>query len=345
METEALTGILAKELCDSVEGITKIGGGANSRVYRVLCRNGGKFAVKEYFRNQADSRNRLETEFSSLEFLRRNAITAVPEPIAAFPDRDIAIYEYVEGELIDAQDADADDVLDLIGFLASLQRLTDASGSDRIAPASEATFSFAEIVDNLQTRWDRFEMLSRGEDVDRQAEKFLTGELERFLQNTLNELTEHLLDMDMGYEEQLSKRFRTLSPSDFGFHNAVRRGKEIVFLDFEYFGWDDPAKTVVDFVLHPGMRLSEDRKRQFVERFLTEFSHDTQLKSRVRLSYPLYGVKWCLILLNEFLPADLARRKFSGKVESAGERKEIQLEKSVNMLKRIRDDEPHFPYF
>ena len=49
---------------------------------------------------------------------------------------------------------------------------------------------------------------------------------------------------------------RTLSPSDFGFHNTLRRPDgELAFLDFEYFGWDDPAKTITDFLLHPGMQL------------------------------------------------------------------------------------------
>src|SRR6185503_11886129 len=39
-----------------------------------------------------------------------------------------------------------------------------------------------------------------------------------------------------------------LSPSDFGYHNAVLADDETVrFFDFEYAGWDDPAKLVCDF--------------------------------------------------------------------------------------------------
>ena len=49
------------------------------------------------------------------------------------------------------------------------------------------------------------------------------------------------------------QRLRVLSPSDFGFHNALRRPDgTIVFVDFEYFGWDDPAKMMADAMLHPG---------------------------------------------------------------------------------------------
>ena len=49
-------------------------------------------------------------------------------------------------------------------------------------------------------------------------------------------------------EEELGPADRVLSPSDFGFHNALldRQGN-VRFFDFEYAGWDDPAKLVCDF--------------------------------------------------------------------------------------------------
>src|SRR4029077_9202981 len=38
-----------------------------------------------------------------------------------------------------------------------------------------------------------------------------------------------------------------LSPSDFGFHNALVDGGRVGFVDFEYAGRDDPAKLIGDF--------------------------------------------------------------------------------------------------
>src|SRR6266480_4587472 len=62
----------------------------------------------------------------------------------------------------------------------------------------------------------------------------------------------------------LPQASRILSPSDFGFHNAIRRPDgTLAFVDFEYFGWDDPAKTIVDFLLHPGMSVADTLKRRF----------------------------------------------------------------------------------
>jgi len=46
-----------------------------------------------------------------------------------------------------------------------------------------------------------------------------------------------------------------LSPSDFGFHNAlVDPSGALSFLDFEYAGRDDPAKPVSDFFCQPKCR-------------------------------------------------------------------------------------------
>jgi hypothetical protein len=70
----------------------------------------------------------------------------------------------------------------------------------------------------------------------------------------------HQLPFDTPVEE----RWRSLCPPDFGFHNALRRASgELVFIDFDYFGWDDSVKVTCDFLLHPGMRLFRDVEAAF----------------------------------------------------------------------------------
>jgi len=50
---------------------------------------------------------------------------------------------------------------------------------------------------------------------------------------------------------------------------------------------------------------------------------------------PVYGIKWCCILLNEFLPAAAARRAFSvGKIKSTA-RKVRQLQKSRELFSTL----------
>ena len=105
----------------------------------------------------------------------------------------------------------------------------------------------------------------------------------------------------------MSKLFK-LSPSDFGFHNALLVDKKIFWLDFEYFGWDDPAKTISDFLLHPAMNLKEKQKMVFEKEMLQQFMDSKLMLDRYLLLLPIFGIKWCLILLNEFLPDRYAMR-------------------------------------
>jgi hypothetical protein len=143
----------------------------------------------------------------------------------------------------------------------------------------------------------------------------------------------------------LAPALRTLSPSDFGFHNAIRRvdGK-LIFVDFEYFGWDDPAKTISDFLLHPAMALSPAQGEEFVALCLDAFNDD-DLPARLRAFYPLFGLKWTAILLNEFLPGGWSRRLFSG-VDAAEERAYLrgQLDKAERYLEAAIGADDEFPY-
>ena len=96
---------------------------------------------------------------------------------------------------------------------------------------------------------------------------------------------------------------RTLSPSDFGFHNAIRRaGGGLAFVDFEYFGWDDPAKTIADYLLHPAMALGDALKRRFADQVQAAFGElPGSPRARAWCIHGL-GLKWALILVNDFLP-------------------------------------------
>jgi hypothetical protein len=197
-----------------------------------------------------------------------------------------------------------------VDFMIALQALSQAEGARAIADASEACFSFAAIGRSLDAR------LATLRAVPDEAPG--SAALRRFLDQRFDPLRaavavwcDAALRDDAALAGELPQRDRILSPSDFGLHNALRTADgRLVFVDFEYFGWDDPAKTIVDFLLHPGMDLTADRKRQFADAMISRLPQP-QLVRRARLVYPLFGLKWCLILLNEFVPQYLRRRAFA----------------------------------
>ena len=63
--------------------------------------------------------------------------------------------------------------------------------------------------------------------------------------------------------------------------------------------------------------------------------HVDAVLDRVALLWPAYQIKWCCILLNEFLPEGQARRRFSDADRLASRQPAIQLQKARSLLARI----------
>ena len=76
----------------------------------------------------------------------------------------------------------------------------------------------------------------------------------------------------------------------------------LYFLDFEYFGWDDPIKLICDFFWHPGNNVSKKLKNRFLNKTINLFSKNYKnFKNKLYVLLPLYGLRWCLIILNCFV--------------------------------------------
>jgi hypothetical protein len=142
----------------------------------------------------------------------------------------------------------------------------------------------------------------------------------------------------MNFSTPMAIETRTLSPSDFGFHNARRRADgSLVFLDFEYFGWDDPAKLTADILLHPGMVLSAEEDKRFRRGLAGINREDETYGARLSALWPLFGLRWCLILLNEFLPERWLRRAYADGGRDRETARARQLDKAEAMLRRVEE--------
>ena len=316
------------------------GGGRNSRVYRLTLESQACYALKVYFRHASDGRARMETEFASLAFLWENGVRNIPRPVAASQKDGSAVYDWIEGRAIGPQEVTPEAIDAAVGFLVRLADLRGRPGSGSLGPASEACFSGGTLLENLRQRLAPLRERADGSGLS----AFLEGEFVPALEWISDWSRRRGGEM---FERELDGHARTLSPSDFGFHNALENSTgEIFFLDFEYFGWDDPAKTICDFLLHPAMVLPAALKRQFAKGAVQGSSWCGGLARRVEAFYPLFALKWCLILLNEFLPEQFLRRCFAGMSEEERSGKQAeQLTKAENMLRTTLTEYEHFPYF
>lgn len=344
---EAMKHVATRLLSGPVSSIEPIGSGRNSQVYRLTDSNSQTYALKAYFRHASDKRDRLRTEFSSLQFLWESGVRDVPQPLVADWKAGCALYEYIDGHKI-ASDAISDADIDVaVRFLACLKGLKGRDGSDHLLPASEACFSVQAIVESIRRRLRPLREQREDDGPYVRLYEFLDDHFAPKLEEVVHWVQASLSRAHMSFELDIDLAERTLSPSDFGFHNALKRDNgRIVFLDFEYFGWDDPAKMTADVLLHPAMNLADSLKRRFAHGIRHSFADYPHLARRVEIVYPLFGLKWCMILLNEFLPEQFMRRQFAG----MGDRDQValqmeQLAKAKRMLQTISDDYERFPYF
>ena len=319
---EALQGE-AERLCGgTVERLEDVGGGGNSRVYRIVS-GGTSYALKRYPAPGNDPRDRLRQEFEALRFVAQHLPGRVPAAIGYDTAARLALYEWIDGEPIVPQ---PDDLRAAVDFAAALHALRDDPAATLLPRASEAIFGNADLLEQLDARFARLRAHASGE-----------PRLQALLDAVAAEL-ELRRGLDPAFAT-LEPAQRTLSPSDFGFHNALRRADGgIVFLDFEYFGWDDPVKLAADFVWHPAMALRPEARRWFAAAIAKVYAADPAFGKRLRAYEPLIALRWIAIVLNEFLPAVWERRRHGAGGGSWAAAKQRQLSKAEALLARLQGE-------
>lgn len=327
----ALEKVAAALAGRSVQALLPVGRGANSRVYRVDA-GADRFALKAYPRPSGDGRDRLGAEVGALEFFRRHGLSAVAGPVAADREAGFALFEWIEGEAI--TNPGPADIEAAAAFVERLHGLAAAAGAEGLPPAAEACLSGAEIAAQIERRRAR---LAAAAPARKDLADFLGGDFTPVFAAALARAKAGFVAAGWDFAADIGPTRRTLSPSDFGFHNAIRRPDgTLAFIDFEYFGWDDPVRLVADFLLHPGMELAPPLGRRFLDRTRAIYGGDENFSRRLDLLFPLVGLRWGMILLNEFLPEGWSRRTFAG---AAPNREEVLARQMTKARRRLRSVE------
>ena len=288
--------------------IEPVAGGGNNRVYRVQSA-GRDGLLKAYFQNPADPRDRFGTERAFYEFLWRNGVRRTPEPLGWDSAERLGLFTFVSGRKLRAEEVAHEHVGQALDFVIELNRGRTEGGARQLPLASEACFSVAEHLALVERRVARLEQIETSTALEREAAAFVADELKpAWLSISAAILSQLTAD------RALDQAQRCLSPSDFGFHNAIRANDgRLRFLDFEYAGWDDPSKLICDFFCQPEVPAPARMFERFARTVLSEFPNPEIHLARARLLLPVYRLKWVCIMLNEFLPVGSTRRAFSRK--------------------------------
>jgi hypothetical protein len=315
--------------------LTALAGGMNNRVFRVEIDGGAPLVLKGYFHDPRDPRDRLATEWNFLTFAWARGVRAIPEPLAHEPASHIALYGFVSGTKIAAGAVTDAHVAAAADFVLAIN--APPRTPTMLPPGSEACFSLAQHVATVSRRVDRLSDLAPDAPLRTQAECFVADRLRPVWRGIEARIDREARTNRFSFDQELDPADCCLSPSDFGFHNALEdEDGRITFLDFEYAGRDDPAKLVCDYFCQPEVPVPMCHFESFQERAAAGLGLDSAVQDRCRLLLDAYRVKWTCIMLNDFLAVGAARRAFAE--AGAWERRcRAQLAKAEAKLLEIRD--------
>lgn len=333
LQSDDLRDLCARIGVNGSVRIDPLPGGRNNRVY-CLASNSQKLLLKVYFRHRDDPRDRLKHEFGFLEYLWSRGLRCVPQPVWADYNLNVGVYSFIPGRKLRLEEIGPTHVEQTVQFYRDINHERRNPEAGRLPVASEAGFSIGEHLRNVAHRVERLKIICQDSKVSRSAHGFARGELVP--------LWDHVrAGVSSEYERkglvnaELSQEMRCLSPSDFGFHNTlVDEEGTVRFLDFEYAGWDDPAKLVCDFASQPDMALPEEMSDRFRAAVVGDSAAPEQLLQRIVWLTPVYQIKWSCIILNVFLPYGSERTLFVRVALDQDAIKREQLEKARQMLKR-----------
>ncbi|MBX9628407.1 MAG: aminoglycoside phosphotransferase family protein [Gemmataceae bacterium] len=321
-----------------VHGLTPLAGGANNRVFR-LDAGAGTFLLKSYFRHPDDPRDRLGAEWAFARFAWDAGVRCIPEPLAADPEAGLGLFEFVHGRALHGTTAGEPAVDQALAFFRLLRRAKDRAAG--LPDASESCFRLSDHLATVERRVSRLRTFAVGGAVDQTAAGFVDAELVPAWRQVVADARRNAGAYGLPLDRPLEAADRCPSPSDFGFHNALlAHDGRLRFLDFEYAGWDDPAKLVCDFFCQPAVPAPASAFERFARGVAAEFAAPAVHLARATLLRPVYRVKWVCIMLNEFLPVGLNRRAFAGTVAEQEARKANQLAKARAALAAIFPPSP-----
>lgn len=304
----------------------RLSGGKNNRVFLVSDAAGAGRVLKLYHVSAADRRDRLGAEWRFISYARARGIDTVPEPLSMDREDHAALYSLCPGHKLAPGAVGHGHVAAALAFIIALNRAPRAL--DGIAPGSEACFSLADHLATVSRRVARLAQLDQDAPHGEEAAAFVATELVPTWERVRERIAEAARS---GGDVPLPEAARIVSPSDFGFHNALVADGAVSFIDFEYAGLDDPAKLVGDFFSVPEIPTPLACLDRFIDGLQEGLGLGESFGRRARFLLDAYRIKWACIILNDFLPLDEARRAFALGTDRA-ERCAAQLAKAGDLL-------------
>jgi hypothetical protein len=319
----------AGELGTSEKSLKQLSGGINNQVFR--CENSiNKWVIKGYEPSKPWKRDNMKAEIEFLRYTYQVARDFTPKLIHADTERRCVILEHIEGsQFLPGQIPTEERVEDAIKFIRCLNANHQAAEEILTMRAAEGFLSLKEHLNNVRERLEKLESNHLEKKHRKKAAQIIESlsiDFEQTKERTLE------LIKNGKVENKIRSEWLRVSPSDFGFHNAIHTKTGTKFFDFEFSGWDDPAKAVTDFILQP--RIPVHCKPAIL---LEAFRDHTKKKegeyNRLPILALILRLKWLCIILSVLMPEKIDRVLKCMPQKTSSELIEIRLEAAFKYLK------------
>lgn len=281
-----------------------LGGGGRHKVVRL--RESGRSAVLKIHEAVEGTRDAFTRELQMHNFIARHLPADVPGVLGADYEARAILFEWIEGGKVPSPPSRRD-VIRMAEFIIRLNRPAVLEAASDLPEASDAGFNFESHRECARLRVEKLLAVKPDSNVREQMMNFVRKELAPALGK-------------FGGSNPMSSAGRSLSPSDFGFHNVlVRSNDSFCFLDFEHAGWDDAAKLAADFLIQPEQVLTAEEADTFLSELRTSEMFGKDFSFRVHALLPVQKVKWTTIILNVFHRPDADEFLLSQRLRKAGD--------------------------
>lgn len=285
--------------------IKSVTNGVNSNVY-ILDNN--KFVLK-FYRLDNNQPNRLERETYALNLFEKYKIENVPQVVNISKEYNCCLMNYLEGQTVNYFKPDY-----LNQFISFYKKILQISDSER-----KNNF---ESIDSCPTLNLLFEQINK-------RISSLEKENNLNLKFVLNKLNLFIELLEKSINPSYYNNLRTeLSIVDFGINNVIINKNKLSFIDFEFFGLDNPIHLISDTIAHPANNLNLQDQIIFLEQLIKSHNNTEEIINAFNGTNILFDIKWCLIMLNPFLSS----YSLNINKDERENRKLQQLEKVINKI-------------
>ena len=312
---------------DTILGIEKLDHKGNNQLFKIAFSD-KKYILKRYSKLHRDNWERGKTEFKAITYMWDKGFREIPKPLDFDEKGNIAIYSYEQGQTLDASRARKKDILKAVRFLIKLNGV-ETDDKKKFSPASAACLNLVGYVDIIDRRLETMSDYEPKDFIGEEAKFFLVNQVYPKVEELKSIFFKKTTSMDI--ESELSLEEQVLSPGDFGFHNILIDQEDCKFIDFEYFGRDDPARQVLGFIHHDkSSKISDELKDYFLDSYKNGRNLSRNFEKRIEIVSPLVEMAWILIYLNVLSKDYMKHAKFAqGGIENLIQERLFKAEKKL----------------